>query len=499
MWENLIEGFGFALQPINILCICAGVFIGIIVGALPGVSPSVGLAVMIPFTFSLPPATSLLLLGSIYCGGMFGGSISAILLRTPGSGAAAATVFDGYELTRQGKAGKALGMSLFASTLGGIFSVIVLMTLAPQLAKVAIKFGPPEYFALASFGLCIVARLSVKNMAKGLISTFLGLFIATIGIDAISGYERYTFGFNFLFDGINFIPVLVGLFAASEVYKRLSTIREEKVNYVASVATELPNKQEMLECLPAIGRSSIIGTFIGILPGAGGTIASFIAYNEAIRFSKHPERFGKGSLEGIAAPEAANNAASGGAMVPLLALGIPGSSAAAIMMGAFLIHGLQAGPLLFTNQKELVYTFFAGLFIAQFVMFGLGYFSNRVFSRVIGVPYELLGPIILVYCSVGAFVADYNITAILIMFVFGIVGYFMSKYGFPTAPTVLALILGPLMETSFRRALIITGGNALTFLQRPITLVLLVLSAISILSPVIESLRKNKKSSSNNA
>jgi len=490
---NILNGFMFAIQPYNFLSIMLGVILGIILGAIPGLSPAVGLAVLLPLTFIFPANYALLFLASIYCGGMFGGSIPAILLKTPGTSAAAATAADGYALTLQGKGGEAIGMAVLASSIGGLISTILLILIAPQLSKIAIKFGPAEYFALAVFGLSIVSRMAAKNITKGLLSAFLGLFLATLGLDALTASRRFTLGLAVLYDGIPFLPALIGLFALSEIFRRVSQ-KDEWMPQNTLTKASFPEKKEIHNSIPTILRSSIIGTVIGILPGAGGTIGSFISYNEAIRFSKNPDKFGSGSFEGIAAAEAANNAAASGALVPLLSLGIPGSSVTAILLGAFLVYGLSPGPLIFTKHADLVYTLFAGLIIAQFLMFTFGYFGSKLVGKFVKIPYYIIAPTIITMCFIGAFSSRNNKYDIVIMIVFGLLGYILTENGFSTIPTVLGLILGPMLEVSLRRALLITGGNFLLVLNKPIVIVLLVLSFISIIEPLLKEWKTRKKS-----
>jgi len=495
MLADFLLGFQTVFLSLsNILAIVVGLLAGIAVGAMPGVGSTMGVALLIPFTFALTPVQSLLLLTSVYSGSVYGGSISAILLRIPGSYEAICTSLDGYPLAKQGKAGKALGMAIMASAIGGTFSVVVLSFMAPQLAGVALAFGPAEYFALGVLGLSVITSLGSKSIVKGLISGVFGLLLATVGMDAITGAQRFTYGQTSLMNGIAFIPAVIGMFAITEVYEKVqSKKREEKVLDTDRVSAELPTVGELKEVRKTLVKSSIIGTIIGILPGVGATVAAVVGYSEAVRSSPHPEKFGTGVLEGVAASEAANNAACGGAMVPLLALGIPGSAVTAVMIGAFTIHGLQPGPLLFVTSKNLVYAIFIGMFAANILLVLGGLLGVRLFVKVLDVPYKYLAPLIMVLCFLGSFAISNSMTDVWIMFIASIVGYAMNKAQFPFAPMVLGVILGPMTEVSFRRALIISGGDVWAMLTRPITASLLVLSCLSMAYPFIQTCLKKRK------
>ncbi|MBG0765011.1 MAG: tripartite tricarboxylate transporter permease [Tissierellales bacterium] len=398
----LLEGFQEVLIPLNILIVFGGTLMGMLFGAMPGINASMGVALLLPLTYGMPPITALTMLLGIYCGAIYGGSITAILINTPGTTAAACTTFDGHPLAAQGKAGKAIGMATISSFAGGIISIIILILLAPVLAKVALKFGPPEYFALAVFGLSIITSLSSGTLVKGLIAGFFGLMLGTVGMDMMNGTPRYTFGQVALLDGFSFIPVLIGLFAVSQILINVEKL--ESLNMKDSkILGLLPTLKELKSVVPTILRSSLLGSFIGILPGAGATISSFICYNEAKRWSKTPEKFGKGSLEGVAAPEAGNNAATGGAMVPLLSLGIPGSETTAVLLGAFMIQGISPGPLLFRDNIGVAYGIFAGLILANIAFLIIGLFGVKGFVKVLQIPTRILMPLILTLAFVGSY------------------------------------------------------------------------------------------------
>jgi putative tricarboxylic transport membrane protein len=474
------------LEPMNFLAVFSGVLMGIIIGALPGLTSPMGVALLIPFTYTMEPVPAICMLVALYCGGTFGGSISAILVHAPGTPAAAATTFDGYPLAQKGQAGKALGMACVSSSIGGLFSVIILILLAPTLAEIAIKFGPPEYFALAVFGLSMISSLGAKAVLKNLIGGTIGVFIACVGMDEISGFGRYDFGITHLMDGISFIPVMIGLFAATEVFRQ-ADIGIRKVVVDRKISGLLPTWQDIKSVKTTLIRSSLIGTFIGILPAEGGTVASFIGYNEAKRFSKEPEKFGTGILDGIAGPECANNAATGGAMIPTMALGIPGSGTTAVILGALLVQGMRPGPLLFLQHTEVVYSVFVGMFFANLIFLFLGLGGAKLFSKVLMVPNYVLSPIILVLCMVGTYALHNNMADVWIMLACGIIGYKMKEYGFAAAPIVLGLVLGELIEISLRRSLIVFENNPLVFFTRPWSAAFLILTVLGLCSPMIRN------------
>ena len=491
----LLNGFVEILIPYNIMITFFGVLMGMLFGALPGINASMGVALLLPLTYGMSPISGLTMLLGIYCGAIYGGSITAVLINTPGTTAAACTTFDGHKLAQQGKAGKALGMATISSYIGGTFSVIVLIVLAPVLAKVALKFGPPEYFALAVFGLSIITSLAGDSFVKAIISGVFGLMIATVGMDMMNGTPRYTFNQVSLLDGFSFIPVLIGLFAVSQVLINVETSRSLSMKDT-KILGMLPSLADMKSVGATIARSSVIGTFVGILPGAGATISSFICYNEAKRWSKHPEKFGEGSLEGVAAPEAGNNAATGGAMVPLLSLGIPGSETTAILLGAFMIQGISPGPLLFRDNIHVAYGIFAGLLLANLAFLIIGLFGVKLFVKILQIPERILMPMIISMAFVGSFAVKNSLFNVGIMLAFGLIGYFMRKLKFPITPVVLALVLGPMAEASLRRALILSGGSWLIFVQRPITFTLLVVTVISVMFPIIREKMTGKKANS---
>ncbi len=483
MWDNLLLGFSTIATLPALTAIVSGVLIGILCGVLPGLSASTAVALMVPFTFGMDPVVSVLLLVSVYLAGEYGGSITAIAIGTPGTPPAAATMLDGYELTKQGKPGLALTTSVVASSIGGMIGAIVLFAFSEPLARLALSFGAPEYFSLAVFGLAIIASLASDNLLKGFLIMLIGLFLTTIGLDVFIGEDRYTFGVPKLMDGISFIPALIGLFAMSSVFYDI----EKGFSSAKSVALSfaMPKLRELAGLWKVYLHSSALGSIIGVLPGAGATITAFICYNEVKRFSRNKDKFGKGCLEGVAAPEAGNNAVVGGSLVPLLTLGIPGSATSAVLIGALMLHNIQPGPLLFQTNGEIVYGIFAGLFVACIAQLILGLIGVPLWIKVISAPKPLLLSVIAVISVVGSYGYNNSIVDVWIMFGFGLLGYILKKLDFPASPIILALVLGGILEENFRRALIISGGDYKIFITQPISASLLAMAVLSLLSPVL--------------
>lgn len=471
--------------------IALGTLGGLIIGALPGLTATMGVALLIPLTFSMSPIMGINMLVGIYIGGIYGGCVSAILLRTPGTPASAATVLDGYPMAQRGEAGKALGMATIASTVGGLFAAIVLATLAPQLAKVALEFGAPEYFALALFGLTIIATLS-GDLLKGAISGLLGILISCVGADPISGVLRYTFGLHGFASGFSFTPALIGLFALSEVFTQMEKLAKGK-SKILTVTGRWPSRQDMKDSKSALIRGSLIGTIIGIIPGTGSGTASWISYNDARRSSPTPEKFGTGFAPGIAATESANNAVCAAALIPLLALGIPGDVVTAVLMGGLMIQGLAPGPMLFQNNPEIVVGIFGGTFIATIFMFIFGMALIPVFRRILLIPQRFLAVSIVIFCFIGSFAINLNPVDLYTMVGFGVLGWAMQKFGFSQAALCIALILGPMMEANLRRGLLQTGDDIIAFASGPITILFLVLTILSISLPMITKLKDKRK------
>lgn len=491
-FQLLVTGFLSILQWKALLMVFLGVTGGIMIGALPGLTATMGIALLVPFTFGLPINQGMGMLLGIFSGAIYGGSISAILIRTPGTPAAAATLLDGYPLARKGEAGRALNMSVFSSFIGGFTGALIMTFLSPQISKVALKFGSPEYFALAIFGLSIIISVSGNSVIKGIMAGFFGLLISTIGFDPISGYPRFTYGFMGLLDGPAFIPTLIGLFAFSEVFNGIETIiKQGKV--VNKINSFLPKLKDIKLSWKVIAKSSIIGAFIGTIPGAGSDIAAFVGYSEAKRTSKYPEKFGTGVIEGVAAAESANNACTGGAMIPMLSLGVPGDAVTAILLGAFVIQGLQPGPLLYRDHMDVVYSVFAAMMIANVVMFIMGTLGARFFAKVISINRSILLPVILVLSVVGSYSMRNSMFDVWLALIFGVIGYFLRRYDFPISPILLALILGPMAESNLRRTMVIYNGNALILLTRPISAAFLILGVLSLITSVIRQRKYSQK------
>jgi putative tricarboxylic transport membrane protein len=478
-------------SPLPLVFLVLSVVWGIVFGAIPGLTGIVGVALLIPFTFVLDPITGLIVLGGVYVGSTFGGSISAILFNTPGSPEAACTALDGYPMAKRGEAGKALGLALGASAVGGIVGSLVLMLAAPPLARLALHFGPAEYFALAIFGITAIASIGGGSVLKGLLAGLMGLAVATIGIDPLTGMPRYTFDNMMLLTGVGFVPAIIGIFALAEVLQRFSE-GPGRSQSIQGVSTNLPSFGEFLRLRWTLLRSSTIGTAVGALPGVGATTAAFISYSEAVRWSKTPEKFGTGQPEGIAAPESANNAAVGGSLIPLLALGIPGSATTAVMIGGLTIHGIIPGPMLMQTNPTLVYSIFIAMLIANVLMIVLGLRAARYFALILKAPYALVGPAIVVLCMTGVYALNNNVVDVAVMLVFGVVGFALRRLGFPVACFIIGLVLGPIAELSLRQGLILADRDILTLVTRPVTAVLLLLSVLSLAYGIWGQLRRAK-------
>ena len=478
LWNGLCATFSFAIFPFLVI----GVTGGIVIGALPGLTATMGVAVLLPFTFGMEATRALVMLCGIYIGAIYGGSISAILLKTPGTPAAAATVLDGYELARKGEAAKALSVSAIASFVGGMVSTVMLITISPVLASFALRFGAPEYFALAVFGLSIIASISGKSPVKGLLAGMFGLLISTVGLDPVTSYPRFTFGQINLYNGFAIIPVLIGLFALAEAFVQMEKIFEKAQAIDTRFKHGMVSLKETISLLPLMIKSALIGTFIGAIPGAGADIAAFVTYNEARRSSKRGTEFGTGCIEGVAAPEAGNNGVTGGAMVPLLTLGVPGDAVTAILLGALIIQGLQPGPLLFTKNADIVYGLFSSLLVGNVLMLLFGLLGVRLFCRVVELPKRIIIPVIVTLSIVGAYSMNNSIFDVWVCIGFGIIGYIMQKVDMPSSPIILAVILGPMAESNLRRAVLMYQGSYSFLWTRPIGVVFLALAALSLYS-----------------
>ena len=496
MFDFLHTSIVYLVTFSNFLFINAGLLIGIIFGAIPGLTVALAIVLFLPFTFSLDPVSGILLLLGIYCGGTYGGSISAILIKTPGTPSAAATILDGYPLAQKGHPRKALLMALTASAISGFISAIILLLAGPQIAKATLLFGPAEYAALAIFGLSIVASLLSHELNKGIISAAVGLFIATIGIDTFEGTYRFTFGNYRLFGGIELIPALIGLFAVSEILaKATKNYRDEKKKTVVKLdSADKLHPHEVKENLLTIIKSSLIGTVIGAIPGTGGGIAAFFSYNEARRTSKEPETFGTGSLTGIAAPEAGNNGVTGATLIPLLTLGIPGDGAVAILLGAFMMHGLLPGPSLFVEYRDITYAILLGLPIVNILLWIQGRSLIKYFAMItMKIPEVVLMPILLFLCAAGAYSLAGTMFNVYIILIFGGISYVMQRFGYSTIPLLLGIILGPTLEQNLRRALTISEGSLSIFVTRPISLFFLIITVLSVGATLYQKYRPKRR------
>ena len=480
--DAFIQGALLLSTPENIGLIAAGVLIGVVVGALPGLSSPMAIALLIPFTIQLEPVPAIAMMAALYCAGTFGGSITAILINAPGAPPAVATALDGYPMAKNGEPGRALGIATISSVTGGIISLLVFIVAAPALASVALEFGPQEYFALAVFALSMLASMSGKSSIRNMISGFVGVLIGTIGIHLTTGVERFTFGFSELDEGISFIPVLIGLFAMGEMLSQSQTLNKY-VERIQAKAMRLPTMAELKSLRGTILRSSGIGTFIGILPAEGSTVAAIIGYNEAKRFSKTPEKFGTGHAEGIAGPEAANNAAAGGAMVPTLALGIPGSGSTALILAALIMHGLRPGPYLLNETPEFLYAIFIAMLFANLAFLGIGLVGAKFFSMITFIPKQFLWPAVFVFSMIGAYSGSSSFIDVWIMMGFGIVGFFMNRHGFSAAPLVMGLILGAMVEETFSQSMIIYDNNFMMMFESKIVILFFALTVVSLTSP----------------
>jgi putative tricarboxylic transport membrane protein len=485
--EAMLQGFAMLADPFNIALILAGVLVGVVVGALPGLSSPMAVALLLPVTITLEPVPAIAMLAALYCAGTFGGSITAILINAPGAPPAAATALDGYPMAKRGEAGRALGLATFASVSGGILSLFVFLLAAPAFAEIALRFRPPEYFALALFALSMLASISGVSRLRNLISGAVGVLIGTVGVHLTTGVERFTFGLDELTDGIHFVPVLIGLFAIAELLAQSNTMTLRYERFAATVA-KLPSRADLKRVWPTILRSTGIGTFIGILPAEGSTVAAIMGYNEARRWSKNKEDFGKGAPEGIAGPEAANNAATGGAMVPTLALGIPGSATSAVILAALIMHKIRPGPHLLEKTPEFLYVIFGAMLIANLMFLAIGLAGAKLFSRITLIPKTLLWPAVFVFAVVGSYAFASSVFDVWVMLASGLLGFFMIRHGFGQAPLVMGLILGRLVEESFSQSMIIYDNAWWRLFERPIVDVFLALTALGLFWPLVRKL-----------
>ena len=482
--EGLWLGLTVALSPVNLAYCFLGVVLGTAVGVLPGLGPAAAIALLLPATYAMPPTAAIIMLAGIYYGAMYGGSTTSILMNVPGEAASVVTCIDGYQMARQGRAGAALGMSAFASFIAGTFGVLGLMLIGPPLARFALRFGPPEYFALTVVGLTLVSYLGGTSMLKGLSMAALGLLVGSVGIDPISGYQRFTYGLLTLSEGISFVPVAMGLFGVGEVLASTGEPAKREI-LKTRLSGLLPTRDDWARAGGPLARGSLLGFLIGTLPGGGAIIASFASYAVEKRVSRHPEKFGTGAIEGVAGPEAANNAAATGAFIPLFTLGLPSNAATAMIFAALLLHGLRPGPLLFTENPALIWGVIASMYIGNVMLLVLNLPLIGLFVQMLRVPYPILAPLIILFCLVGAYSVNNSLVDVWILIGFGILGYFIRRLHFDAAPLILALILGPIMENSLRQSLMASRGDFSVFFARPISAALLVLACVLVLLPAL--------------
>ena len=489
MIQGLFYGFEVALQPANLFYCFLGVLIGTLVGVLPGLGPASAMAILLPATFKVAPVSSFIMLAGIYYGAMYGGSTTSVLVNIPGEAASVVTCLDGHQMARQGRAGPALGIAAFGSFIAGTIALIGLTFLGPPLAGVALKMGPPEYFSMMIVGILLLTYLSSGSMLKALIMAGVGLIISTVGMDTISGEFRFTYRIRALLDGIGMVPVVMGLFGISEVLINLET--ELRRNIVSGRVKNLfPTLKDWAASIWAILRGAVLGFFMGIIPGGGAVIAAFASYAIEKKVSKHPEEFGKGAIEGVAGPEAANNAAAGGAFIPLLTLGIPANPVVAILLGALIIHGLQPGPLLLSKSPDVFWGTIVSMYIGNAMLLVLNLPLIPLWVQVLRVPYYLLYPLIFLFCLIGSYSIENNTGDVFIMIIFGIVGYLMRKFGYEGAPLVLALVLGRMLETTLRQSLLLSRGDFSVFITRPISLGFLIVAVLLLVVPMVTGRKK---------
>lgn len=487
-FNNLMVGLSVVFQPLNLFFCFLGVFIGTLIGVLPGIGPVGTMAILLPITYGIPPTTAIILLAGIYYGAQYGGSTTSILVNIPGEAASVITCLDGYQMALQGRAGPALGIAAFGSFIAGTFSVIALQAIAPPLVRVALSFGPPEYFSLMALGLVILTFLAQKSMTKALMMAGVGLLLGTVGLDTMTGQPRFAFDIPELLDGIGLVPLVMGLFGISEVFINLEKVVQRQV-IAAKITRLLPSLQDWMESKWAIVRGSVIGFFLGVIPGGGAVLGSLVSYAIEKRVSKHPQKFGKGAIAGVAAPESANNSAAGGAFIPLLTLGIPANVVMAILIGALMIHGITPGPMLLKEHPDLFWGVIASMYVGNAMLLVLNLPLIGLWVQLLRVPYSILFPLIIFFCLVGSYAINNSIIDVGLMLLFGLIGYLMRKFEYEPAPLVLAFVLSPIMEQALRQSLILSGGKFGIFFSRPISLGCLLLAIFLLLLSFISFLK----------
>jgi putative tricarboxylic transport membrane protein len=495
IFGNLILGFSVSLSLYNLWFCFVGVLVGTIIGVLPGIGPTATIALVMPVTFGLPSVTAIIMLSGIYYGAMYGGSTTSILVNIPGEAASVVTCLDGYEMAKQGRAGPALGISAFGSFIAGTISIFGLALFAPSVANVALKFGAPDYFALVCVGLVAITFLGQGSMLKSLIMVFVGLLLSTVGRDLITSYPRFTFGLLELEEGFEFVPIIMGLFGLSEILINIekSVIGVRDI-YKKGIMGLLPSLKDWAISIGPILRGTVFGFFMGVLPGGGATLASFGSYMMEKRISNEPETFGRGAIQGVAGPESANNAGAQGSFIPLLTLGIPSNSVMAVLLGAFMIHGIQPGPLMMSQAPDLFWGVITSMYIGNLMLLILNLPLIGIWVRMLRVPYSILFPLILIFCIVGSYSINNRIFEIYIMGIFGAVGYILRKLDFELAPLILAFVLGDMLEDKLRHSLLIYHGNLTVFITRPIAAFFLGIAFLLLILQLVPSLRRAKSS-----
>jgi len=491
VFSGILTGFQTVLDPVNLLFCFGGVFIGTLVGVLPGIGPVGAMSILLPTTYGLSPVSSIIMLAGIFYGAMYGGSTTSILVNIPGEAASVVTCLDGYQMARKGRAGPALGISALGSFIGGTCSIFALVFLVFPLAQTALKFGPPEYFSIIFMSMIILTYMAAGSFVKAILMVLIGLILGTVGIDSVSGVARFSFGSTSLLDGMGLVPVAMGLFGIAEVLSNLEveikrSILETRIKHL------LPTLQDWRRSIGPIIRGSFIGFFLGILPGPSPVVSSFLSYSIEKKISRDPGAFGQGAIEGVAGPETANNAATGGSFVPLLALGIPPNVSMGLLLGALMIHNIIPGPLLITQHPNVFWGLITSMYVGNIMLVLLNLPLIGIWVKVLKIPYRLLMPLILLCCLIGAYSISNNVVDIVIMVIFGIVGYILRKFDYEMAPLILAFVLGPMLEKHFRTSLIMSDGNLLIFLERPISCVTLIISALLLISTGFSYYRKMK-------
>ena len=489
---NLIAGFSVTLQPTNLMFCFLGVFVGTLIGVLPGIGPVGTMAILLPVTYGIPPTTAIIMLAGIYYGAQYGGSTTSILVNIPGEAASVVTCLDGYQMALKGRPGPALGIAAFGSFIAGTFGVIGLQLMAPPLVSVALRFGPPEYFSLMILGFVVLTYLAQKSMSKALLTAGVGILLGTIGLDTMTGMPRFTFNIGELLDGVGLAPLAMGLFGISEILLNVEKkIKQELLT--TKVKGLFPNLEDWKRCSLPILRGTVSGFFLGILPGGGAVLASFVSYAVEKRISKHPEQFGKGAIEGVAAPESANNAAAQGAFIPLLTLGIPANVVMAILLGALMIHNITPGPMLVREHPQLFWGVITSMYVGNIMLLVLNLPLIGLWVQLLRVPYAILFPLILYICLIGAYVINNSVIDVFIMLLFGVVGYLMRKFDYEPAPMVLAYVLTPLLENALRQSLILSGGSFGIFMARPISAGCLIVAAGLLGSSLLPMIRQKRE------